>query len=98
VNARDRGRCQFVDANGKRCENDRWIHQHHKIPVSLGGGNDHKNMISLCSFHHDLVHQLSFSLGGQVSWLGEPGQAYDKSAARAGDRLSAISRLSGLVA
>jgi len=80
VNARDRGRCQFVDAGGKRCENDRWIHHHHKTTVSLGGDNDPENMISLCSFHHDLIHQLSFGIDGQVNWIGEPGRA-DRSSA-----------------
>jgi len=73
VNARDRGRCQFVDTNGKCCENDRWLHHHHKIPVSRGGSNDPANLVSLCPFHHDLVHQLGFAIDGQVNWLKRAG-------------------------
>jgi len=60
VNARDEGRCTFQDQNGHRCNSDRWVHIHHIIPVSQGGSNDPENLTTLCSFHHDLVHQMSF--------------------------------------
>ncbi len=73
---RDGGRCAFVDASGQRCQSERWLHMHHVRPVSLGGGNDVENLTLLCSFHHDLVHQLSLSLDGQVNWLKEPARAY----------------------
>ncbi len=62
VHARDQGRCTHINANGERCANDRWIELHHVRPVSIGGSNEVKNLTTLCGFHHDLVHQLSFSL------------------------------------
>ncbi len=62
VHARDQGRCTHLNANGDRCANDRWIELHHVQPVSKGGGNEVGNLATLCGFHHDLVHQLSFSL------------------------------------
>ena len=72
VFARDEGRCTFVDPKtGQRCNNNRWTHTHHKIPVSQGGTNDPENLTTLCAAHHDLVHQLSFPFDGQITWLRE---------------------------
>jgi 5-methylcytosine-specific restriction endonuclease McrA len=76
VYLRDGGRCTFVDAKGSRCTSDRWLHIHHIRAVSEGGGNEFSNLALLCSFHHDLVHQLSFAIDGQVSWLRERQQMY----------------------
>ena len=67
--ARDGGRCAFVGADGKRCGSDRWIHLHHVVPVARGGTDDPTNLVCLCSEHHALVHQTSFEIDGQVSWL-----------------------------
>jgi len=68
VNARDGRRCAFIDANGNRCPNERWLHVHHVHSVARGGTNNPQNLITLCSRHHQLVHQLS---GGRGSWLKE---------------------------
>ncbi len=77
---RDGGRCTFVDASGLRCPSERWLHVHHSRPVSLGGGNDIGNLRTLCSFHHNLVHQQSLPLDlvsdGQMNWLKAPTRAY----------------------
>jgi 5-methylcytosine-specific restriction endonuclease McrA len=62
VFARDGGRCTHIDSSGKRCQHDRWLHIHHIVPVSEGGSNDPENLTTLCSFHHDLAHQLPFVL------------------------------------
>ena len=69
VVARDGGRCAFVGAGGKRCDSDRWLHLHHVAPVAKGGTDDPTNLVLLCSVHHALVHQTSFPIDGQVSWL-----------------------------
>jgi hypothetical protein len=76
VNRRDGGCCTFIDSEGKRCTNERWLHMHHIRPVSLGGSNSPDNLTTLCSFHHDLVHQLSLPLEGQVTWLRSPRRLY----------------------
>jgi predicted restriction endonuclease len=69
VHSRDEGRCTHRGADGKRCNSDRWVDIHHIILVSQGGSNDPENLTTLCSFHHDLVHQLSFGIDGQVNWF-----------------------------
>ncbi len=76
VHLRDGGRCTFVDLQGNRCGNEQWLHFHHIQAVSKGGANDIANLTTLCSFHHDLVHQLSLGIEGQVSWLRSPAQSY----------------------
>jgi len=76
VSARDEGKCTHIGLDGKRCNSDRWIEIHHIVPVSQGGSNDPSNLTTLCSFHHDLVHQLSLPLEGQVTWLRAPRTAY----------------------
>ncbi len=72
VFARDQGKCTHRDSSSQVCGSDRWIDIHHIIPVSRGGSNDPSNLTTLCSFHHDLVHQLEMPIDGGVSWLREP--------------------------
>jgi len=62
VNARDGRRCTFIDAKGNRCPNERWLHVHHVQSVARGGTNEPENLITLCSRHHQLVHQFSSTL------------------------------------
>lgn len=69
VHLRDGFRCTFVDAQGQRCDADRWLHIHHLKPVSQGGSNEPENLTTLCSAHHDLCHQLTLSLEDQITWL-----------------------------
>lgn len=76
VTLRDGHRCTFVDQKGRRCDERRWIDTHHIKPVSRGGTNDLGNLATLCSAHHDLVHQLSFPIEGQLSWIREPVSHY----------------------
>ena len=61
VDLRDQRRCTHIGSDGKRCFDDRWIHYHHVIHVAKGGSNHPDNIVTLCSFHHDLVHQLALS-------------------------------------
>lgn len=74
---RDQGRCTHVDLSGKRCNQDRWTEKHHIVPVNLGGTNEPENITTLCSFHHDLVHQLSFEIEGGLNWLRSPSRPYN---------------------
>ncbi len=67
VFARDQGRCTSVDSGGVRCNSEQWIQVHHIIEVAHGGSNDPANLTNLCSFHHDLVHQLEFPFDHEVA-------------------------------
>lgn len=72
VTERDRGQCTHVDARGQRCTERRWLKVHHIRHVSQGGDNTPENLTTLCSAHHDLVHQLTLPLEYEFSWLREP--------------------------
>lgn len=61
---RDGGRCTHMDSHGNRCTTDRWLQIHHIVLVSEGGTNDPSNLTTLCSFHHDLAHQLDLPIPG----------------------------------
>jgi hypothetical protein len=69
VHHRDKGCCTFVGIDGRRCGSDRWVEIHHIVPIHNGGTNELENLTTHCSFHHDLVHQLSLPMEGQVNWL-----------------------------
>jgi hypothetical protein len=60
VFARDQGRCTHTDARGRRCGSDRWVDIHHIRPISQGGGNELDNLTTVCSFHHDLIHEKAW--------------------------------------
>ena len=76
VHLRDGGRCTFIGQSGHRCESRLALHFHHIIEVSRGGSNDPENLVTVCSHHHELIHQLSLPIEGQVSWIREPTKAY----------------------
>ena len=75
---RDGGRCTHIDATGKRCSNERWLHVHHIRPRADGGNNEPGNLTTLCAAHHDLVHQSSLPIEGQVTWLREGTRSYGR--------------------
>ena len=51
LNARDRG-CRFPG-----CSNTRWVDAHHVHHWANGGETKPSNLVSLCRFHHRLVHE-----------------------------------------
>ena len=63
VNRRDQGRCTEIHEDGTRCENTKWLHIHHIIPLENGGSDELSNLTTLCSTHHEIRHQLEFELG-----------------------------------
>jgi hypothetical protein len=60
VNLRDERRCTHINSEGKRCVENKWLDLHHVTHVKDGGTNDPDNLRTLCGYHHDLEHQLSF--------------------------------------
>ena len=59
VERRDRHTCRFPG-----CEANRRLHAHHIIHWADGGPTDLDNLLSLCGFHHHLVHDGGFGLTG----------------------------------
>ena len=67
VRQRDKG-CRYPG-----CGRIRWIHIHHIIHWAEGGPTDLDNLISLCPFHHRLLHEGGWRISGdpnrQVTWI-----------------------------
>jgi len=55
------------------CGRTRWIHFHHRIHWAHGGPTDLDNLISVCLFHHRLLHEggweISGDPNGEVVWI-----------------------------
>lgn len=71
---RDHG-CRFPG-----CGLRRWVHGHH-IEHWIDGGETHiDNLITLCGFHHRLVHERGWRLRtgeGPITWLRPDGTAFE---------------------
>ncbi|MBI1860136.1 MAG: HNH endonuclease [Deltaproteobacteria bacterium] len=67
VNARDRGRCTHLRSDGTRCEETRFTHVHHIIPLSIGGTHEPENLRTLRSHHHSMVHETLGPVGGRAA-------------------------------
>jgi 5-methylcytosine-specific restriction endonuclease McrA len=76
VDLRDGRQCTSTDRHGNRCSETRWLHYHHIISRANGGSNEPENLTTLCSFHHDLVHQLSFAMDGQTNFIRDRSVRY----------------------
>ena len=63
VTRRDQGQCTHIHENGERCDQTKWIDIHHIVHVADGGTNELDNLTTLCTFHHELRHQLEFDIG-----------------------------------
>jgi hypothetical protein len=58
VLARDGG-CRFP-----RCHRRRWVHVHHIVHWADDGPTDLDNLITLCGYHHRLLHNAGWRISG----------------------------------
>lgn len=74
VRNRDRG-CRYPG-----CRRERWIHIHHLIHWAHGGPTNLDNLISLCPYHHRLIHEGGWSISGdpndEVTWITPGGSPF----------------------
>ncbi len=67
IRHRDQG-CRFPG-----CRRNRWIHIHHLVHWAHGGPTDLDNLISLCPYHHRLIHEGGWRISGdpnrKFAWL-----------------------------
>lgn len=75
VLTRDNG-CRFP-----RCRRNRWVHVHHLVHWANGGPTDLDNLITLCGFHHRLIHEGGWTVSGdpniEVTWIDRSGWVHD---------------------
>ena len=74
IEERDHG-CRFPG-----CSYEHWVHAHHIVHWSHGGPTDLDNLITLCGFHHRLVHERGWRISGDpqgdVAWVRPNGSVY----------------------
>lgn len=74
VRKRDKG-CRYPG-----CGRTRWIHIHHLIHWAHGGPTNLDNLISLCLFHHRLVHEDGWRISGdpnsEIPWIRPGGSPF----------------------
>jgi 5-methylcytosine-specific restriction endonuclease McrA len=61
VYTRDKGRCSFIGANGKRCNSTWDLELDHVVPFTRGGDNSPGNLRLLCRKHN--MHQAENTYG-----------------------------------
>ena len=59
---RDGLRCTFVDADGRRCEETRFLELHHCLPWALGGLNTADNLTLRCRCHNGYAARHDFGM------------------------------------
>ncbi|MFZ5895181.1 MAG: HNH endonuclease [Myxococcota bacterium] len=57
---RDGAQCSFIDAEGRRCSERRFITIEHKLPFARGGAPTVENLCLLCSPHNSYTAELAF--------------------------------------
>ncbi len=73
LSRRDHQMCRFPG-----CGQTSWLHGHHIVPWEAGGPTDLANLVSLCGFHHRLVHEGGYEVlladdGVSVEWADPDG-------------------------
>ncbi len=75
LNARDRG-CRFPG-----CTNTRWVDAHHIHHWANGGETKPSNLVSLCRFHHRMVHEGGVVIhvldDGAIRFVQPNGRSFD---------------------
>ena len=59
---RDRGRCAFVSANGRRCQERAFLEIDHIVPFARHGASDASNLRLLCKAHNRLHARHCFGV------------------------------------
>ena len=76
VRARDGG-CRFP-----QCERTLWLQVHHLKHWADGGPTDLDNLITLCGFHHRLIHNDGWRIegnpGGAITWITKWGTKFER--------------------
>jgi hypothetical protein len=74
VYERTGGRCGFVDARGRRCDEQHRLEFHHRHPFGLGGDHSPDNVGFLCRAHNRLMAERDYGRAAMERHLrGRPG-------------------------
>jgi hypothetical protein len=60
VYERDKGRCRFVDASGRRCRSRTRLELHHVHPWAMGGNSSVGNLRLMCGAHNAFLAERDY--------------------------------------
>ncbi len=73
---RDQG-CRFPG-----CKRTLWLHIHHIVHWADGGPTDLNNLITLCGYHHRLIHHDGWTIkgdpNGEIIWITKWGTIFER--------------------
>jgi 5-methylcytosine-specific restriction endonuclease McrA len=72
VFTRDRGRCTYVGASGRRCASTRALQIDHIEPIARGGKSTRGNLRLLCAFHNRLEAERILGTVGRCGTAPSP--------------------------
>ena len=78
VYARDKGRCTFVSAGGRRCGSKWDLQIDHKVPFARGGDNSPENLRLLCGKHNRLEAERAYGKKHMEQYIKESGERYGR--------------------
>ena len=82
VYERDKGRCRFRDATGRRCTETEWLELHHVRPYGRGGDHRPENVELRCRVHNEYEAERDYGKEAVTRYrnsterVGEPLSAY----------------------
>jgi 5-methylcytosine-specific restriction endonuclease McrA len=80
VRERDEGRCRYVDAVGRRCEQRDRLEYHHRHPFGMGGDHRPQNIRLMCRAHNRYLAEHDYGREAMARFSG-PGKRVDAAAA-----------------
>jgi hypothetical protein len=75
VHERDGGRCRYVDASGRRCNERHRLEYHHLHPFGLGGDHRPENIQLMCVQHNAYLAEREYGREAMARFRrsGKPG-------------------------
>jgi hypothetical protein len=80
VRERDEGRCRYVDAAGRRCEQRDRLEYHHRHPFGMGGDHRPENIRLMCKAHNTYLAEHDYGRDAMARFSG-PGRRFDAAVA-----------------
>jgi hypothetical protein len=72
---RDQRQCRFLDREGRRCTERRWLELHHLRPFGVGGDHAVENIRLMCRAHNRYLAEIDFGRREVSVWRARPSRA-----------------------
>ena len=69
---RDKGRCTFVEEDGRQCREQNQLEFHHQRPFARGGDHSVDNVALLCRAHNGYLAEIDYGHEKMAKYRGSP--------------------------